>query len=111
MAAGTRAEQLFADGPRRVLALDGGGVRGALMLGCLAEIEVGTGHGGLCLPTDEVMDMTAVALAAQSMMSIMEDANWLGQTILQWMSDSPTSWQIDTKSVTCRGIRWAAGRR
>ena len=29
-------------------------------------------------------------LAAQSILSIMEDANWLGQSILQWMADSPT---------------------
>ena len=31
------------------------------------------------------------------MMSIMEDANWLGQAILQWIADSPTSWQIDSE--------------
>lgn len=31
------------------------------------------------------------------MMSIMEDANWLGQAMLQWMADSPTSWPIDSE--------------
>ena len=41
--------------------------------------------------------MPAVQLAAQSILSIMEDANWLGQSILQWMADSPTSWQIDSE--------------
>lgn len=69
----------------------------------LLLISAGTGHRGLRLPTDEVMDMTAVALAVQSMMSIMEDANWLGQAILQWMSDSPTSWQIDSEIGDLRG--------
>lgn len=33
------AERMWADGPKRILALDGGGVRGALTLGVLHEIE------------------------------------------------------------------------
>ena len=35
----TRDEHLFDPGPKRILALDGGGIRGALTLGYLAEIE------------------------------------------------------------------------
>jgi len=33
------SERLTADGPKRILALDGGGIRGALELGYLGEIE------------------------------------------------------------------------
>jgi len=33
------SERLMADGPKRILALDGGGIRGALELGYLGEIE------------------------------------------------------------------------
>lgn len=61
----------------------------------LMLISAGTGHRSLRLPVDAVMEMPAVQLAAQSILSIMEDANWLGQSVLQWMSDSPTSWLID----------------
>ncbi len=32
-------ERFKADGPKRILALDGGGIRGALTLGFLGEIE------------------------------------------------------------------------
>ena len=63
----------------------------------LLLVSAGTGHRGMTLAAEEVMGMPAVQLAAQSIMSIMEDANWLGQSILQWMADSPTSWQIDSE--------------
>ena len=35
----TRDEHLFGPGPKRILALDGGGIRGALTLGYLKRIE------------------------------------------------------------------------
>ena len=35
----TRDEHLFGDGPKRMLALDGGGIRGALTLGYLERLE------------------------------------------------------------------------
>ena len=61
----------------------------------LLLVSAGTGFRTGVEPAEEVVDMPAVRLAAESMLSIMEDANWLGQAILQWMSDSPTSWPID----------------
>ena len=36
----TRDEHLFGDGPKRILAIDGGGVRGILSLHILREIEM-----------------------------------------------------------------------
>ena len=35
----TRDQHLFDDGPKRILALDGGGIRGALSLGYLSRME------------------------------------------------------------------------
>ena len=35
----TLEQHLFSDGPKRMLALDGGGLRGALTLGYLHEVE------------------------------------------------------------------------
>lgn len=61
----------------------------------LLLVSAGTGFRTLAEPAEKVVDMPAVRLAAESMMSIMEDANWLGQALLQWMADSPTSWTID----------------
>src|SRR6185312_3247852 len=39
MAPKTRDEHLFGDGPKRLLAMDGGGIRGAVSLGYLSRIE------------------------------------------------------------------------
>ncbi len=61
----------------------------------LLLVSAGTGFRTMAEPADEVIGMPAVRLAAESMMSIMEDANWLGQALLQWMADSPTSWTVD----------------
>lgn len=61
----------------------------------LLLVSAGTGHLTTTTPPEAVMKMPAVMLAAQSMLSIMEDANWLGQAILQWMGRSATGWTID----------------
>lgn len=63
----------------------------------LLLISVGTGHLGPTYTPEETLRMPAVMLAAQSMMSLMEDANWLGQAILQWMGRSATGWTIDSE--------------
>jgi hypothetical protein len=63
----------------------------------LLLVSAGTGHVTTALRPEDVMKMPAVKLAAQSVMSIMEDANWLGQAILQWMARSSTGWTIDSE--------------
>jgi len=68
----------------------------------LLLVSAGTGHEDLRLDPEEVLEMPAVQLAAQSILSIMADANWLLQAILQWMSRSPTAWQIDSEVGTLR---------
>ncbi len=61
----------------------------------LLLVSVGTGFRQVSVPATTVMKMPALRLAAESVVSIMEDANWLGQAVLQWMSRSPTAWTID----------------
>lgn len=63
----------------------------------LLLVSTGTGFRSVPVRTDDVMEMPAVKLAAQSIMSIMSDANWQNQAILQWMARSPTPWTIDSE--------------
>lgn len=63
----------------------------------LLLVSLGTGFRGNTIPPEVVMRMPAVRLAAQSILSIMQDANWLSQAVLQWMSSSPTAWTIDSE--------------
>jgi hypothetical protein len=39
----------------------------------------------------------SVQMALQALMSILDDCDWLNQTLLQWMSQSPTAWDIDAE--------------
>jgi len=61
-------------------------------------VSAGTGTRNLRLETSEVLDMSAVRLAGQSILSIMADCDWLTQTMMQWLSNSPTAWPIDRES-------------
>jgi uncharacterized protein len=63
----------------------------------LMVVSVGTGSRALRLEPKKVLTMPAVALAGQSVLSIMADCDWLNQTILQWLSRSPTAWPIDSE--------------
>jgi hypothetical protein len=49
------------------------------------------------LESKEVMEMPAIQLAAQSVLSIMGDCDWLSQTVLQLLSRSATPWKIDSE--------------
>jgi hypothetical protein len=63
----------------------------------LLVTSVGTGLQNFRLDPKDVLDMSAVELAGRSLLSIMNDTGWLEQTLLQWMSNSPTSWKIDAE--------------
>lgn len=63
----------------------------------LMLVSVGTGMRVDPLSAAQAVRMPALRLAAESIMSIMTDANWLGQSLLQWMSDSPTAATIDAE--------------
>ena len=63
----------------------------------LLLVSVGTGTYVARMTAEQVLGMPAVQLAGQSLLSLMADADWLGQAMLQWMSHSPTSWLIDAE--------------
>jgi hypothetical protein len=75
--------------------LEGYGYQWPLGEDKLLLVSVGTGYREIRFEAKEVMDMPAIQLAAQSVLSIMGDCDWLGQTVLQLLSRSATPWQID----------------
>jgi hypothetical protein len=60
-------------------------------------VSIGTGYKPLRLSADEVMGMPALQVAGQSLLSLMADCDRLGQTLLQWFSDSPTAQPINSE--------------
>ncbi|MBI1881284.1 MAG: patatin-like phospholipase family protein [Chloroflexi bacterium] len=61
----------------------------------LLLVSVGTGYQKTRYTAKEVMDMPAVQLAGMSLLGLMSECDWLGQTMLQWLSDSPTATPIN----------------
>lgn len=66
----------------------------------LLVVSIGTGFRVAQFEPTEVLEMKALELAGQSILSIMGDCDWLGQTMLQWMAQSPTAWSIDSEVGT-----------
>jgi hypothetical protein len=69
----------------------------------LMLVSAGTGTLSLRMNAADVLDMSAVRLAGQSILSIMADCDWLTQTMMQWMSNSPTAWPIDRETGDLQG--------
>ncbi len=63
----------------------------------LLLVSVGAGTTSQRNDPHDVMNMKAGMLAMHSLRSAVDDAGQLTQTMLQWMSQSPTSWQIDSE--------------
>jgi hypothetical protein len=78
-----------------VATLEGYGLQWPFGADNILLVSVGTGSRDLRLDAEDVLKMPAIELAAQSILSIMSDTNSVGQTMLQWMANSPTSWVID----------------
>jgi hypothetical protein len=55
----------------------------------LLLVSVGTGYVRASLTAEQVLDMPAVQLAGLSLLGLMSECDWLSQTMLQWLSDSP----------------------
>jgi hypothetical protein len=74
---------------------EGFGLRWPLGAENLLLVSVGTGRKPVkIIPGPRT---PAVQMAVQSLLSIMNDCDWLNQTILQWLSQSPTAWEIDAE--------------
>lgn len=61
----------------------------------LLVVSLGTGTQELSLDVDEVIGMKAAGLAICALGSLMNDASNLNETIMQWISNSPTAREID----------------
>jgi hypothetical protein len=94
-----------------VATLGGFGLKWPLGAENLLLVSVGTGYRELRLLPEEVMKMPAGLLALRALGSLMADCDRLTQTILQWMSDSPTRWEInqeigDLQGNLLGGLQW-----
>ncbi len=61
----------------------------------LLLVSVGTGAQEISLPAKEIMNMSSAKVSLQALMSLMNDCDAMNQTVLQWLSRSPTAWPID----------------
>lgn len=77
--------------------LEGYGYRWPLGAENLLLCSVGTGEQPIARSAQEFARMGGAALAVQSLMSMMNDCNWLNQTLLQWLSECPTPWTVDSE--------------
>ncbi len=58
-------------------------------------LSVGTGSQALDFQPDRAFSMPSAMVGLRSVRSVIADSSWLTQTILQWISRSPTPWEID----------------
>ena len=75
--------------------IDGFGLRWATGPDNLLLVSVGTGAQEIRMSAKEVMDMTPANVSYHALLSLMNDCDAMNQTVLQWMSRSPTAWEID----------------
>jgi hypothetical protein len=61
----------------------------------LLLVSVGTGAQDIRMPAKDIMEMSSAKVAFQALASLMNDCDAMNQTVLQWMSRSPTAWTID----------------
>ena len=111
---GKSAEGAFVDGgvsPHNNPALqllimattEGFGLKWATGADQLLLVSVGTGAQEIRLSANEVMDMSSAKVSIQALTTLMNDCDAMNQTILQWMSRSPTAWKIDREIGDLQG--------
>ena len=61
----------------------------------LLVVSVGTGMNKMAKNSAEISAYPEFKWAAQIPEMLMQDASWLNQTILQWLSSSPVAWNIN----------------
>ncbi len=85
---------------------EGFGLKWAAGADQLLLVSVGTGAQEIRLSANEVMDMSSAKVSIQALSSLMNDCDAMNQTILQWMSRSPTAWKIDREIGDLQGDVW-----
>lgn len=58
-------------------------------------VSVGTGSRSPSFQPDRAMRMPSAMVGLHSVRSVIADSSWFAQTILQWISNSQTAWEID----------------
>ena len=61
----------------------------------LFQVSVGTGSRAPSLQPDQAFSMPSAMVGLRSLRSVIADASWLTQTVLQWLSRGPESWEVD----------------
>ena len=69
----------------------------------LSIVSVGTGYSVFRKKTDEIEDAWLGTWAAAVPDMLMQDASWQNQTVLQWLSNSPTAISIDSEIGDLKG--------
>jgi hypothetical protein len=82
---------------------EGFGLKWATGADQLLLVSVGTGAQEMRLSAKEVMKMPSAKVSLQALISLMNDCDAMNQTILQWMSRSPTAWKIDREIRDLQG--------
>ncbi len=82
---------------------EGFGLKWPMGVDQLLLVSVGTGAQEIRRPAREVMEMSSAKVSVQALMSLMDDCDAMNQTMLQWMSRSPTAWKIDREIGDLRG--------
>ena len=86
-----------------VASLEGFGLKWPLGPDKLLLLSVGTGYREVRFATDQIMGMSAAMLSLRALASLASDCNWLTQTLLQWISQTPTRWEIDREMGNLEG--------
>ena len=69
----------------------------------LSIVSIGTGYSVFRKKTDEIEDAWLGTWAAAVPDMLMQDASWQNQTVLQWLSNSPTAISIDSEIGDLKG--------
>lgn len=69
----------------------------------LSIVSVGTGYGIYAKQIGEIEDLWLKTWAEEAPNMLMQDASWLNQIMLQWLSNSPTAVEIDSEIESLNG--------
>ena len=76
----------------------------------LELVSVGTGYSIFSKKTDAIEDNWILNWAKTVPDMLMQDASWQNQILMQWLSDSPTAFNIDLQTGTMEGDHWGVVR-
>ena len=69
----------------------------------LEVVSVGTGYSIFSKKTDDIEDNWILNWAKSVPDMLMQDASWQNQILMQWLSNSPTAFEIDLQTGTMEG--------